>query len=202
MNTLYNVVLIGGTSHTGKSTAAQSIATRFGWSYQSTDRLARHPGRPWRNDNSRVPQHVAEHYLSLSPEMLLKSVLQHYKHTVWPLVKTIIDSRSATDPVQPLILEGSAVLPEMVAERKGRNVTAFYLTASTELLKKRIYHSSQYELKSINEKAMIDSFWERACLFDEYVTCSLQSLDQIALNVSKTSTSDDTENQILKLLYE
>ena len=41
------VILIGGSSHTGKSTAAREIAGRLGWSHLSTDSLARHPGRPW-----------------------------------------------------------------------------------------------------------------------------------------------------------
>ncbi len=41
------VILIGGSSHAGKSTLGQAIAAKLGWSYRSTDKLARHPGRPW-----------------------------------------------------------------------------------------------------------------------------------------------------------
>lgn len=196
MSTIYNVVLIGGTSHTGKSTIAQSLATRFGWCYRSTDGLARHPGRPWKKTGS-VPRHVAEHYLSLSPEALLSSVLQHYKHTVWPLIDEIISSRLATIPIQPLVLEGSAILPNMVAERKDRNITALYLTADYELLKKRIYCSSQYGLKSSNGRAMVDNFLERAHLFNEYVACSLQISDKTVIAVKEASTVDSIEKQIL-----
>ncbi len=39
-------ILIGGTSHAGKSTLAQSLAAKLGWNYLSTDKLARHPGKP------------------------------------------------------------------------------------------------------------------------------------------------------------
>lgn len=41
------VILIGGSSHAGKSTLAQALAAELGWSYGSTDKRARHPGRPW-----------------------------------------------------------------------------------------------------------------------------------------------------------
>ena len=39
------VILIGGSSHVGKSTLAQSLASKLGWRYISTDSLARHPGQ-------------------------------------------------------------------------------------------------------------------------------------------------------------
>lgn len=42
------VILIGGSSHAGKSTVAESLAAKLGWSYLSTDRLAAHPGLPLR----------------------------------------------------------------------------------------------------------------------------------------------------------
>ena len=43
-----NVVLIGGSSHAGKSTVSESLAATLGWEHLSTDRQAAHPGRPWR----------------------------------------------------------------------------------------------------------------------------------------------------------
>ena len=52
------VVLIGGTSHVGKSTVARALATSLGFRHVSTDRLARHPGRPW----TTTRPHVREHY--------------------------------------------------------------------------------------------------------------------------------------------
>ena len=74
------------------------------------------------------------------------------------------------------------------------------MTADAGLLKKRIYCSSKYELKPSNEKAMIDSFVERAYLFNEYVALSLQSSGQAALAVNTTSTANDIENQVLKVI--
>jgi 2-phosphoglycerate kinase len=40
------VLLIGGTSNVGKSTVAQAVAKKLGFEVLSTDKLARHPGRP------------------------------------------------------------------------------------------------------------------------------------------------------------
>lgn len=68
------VVLIGGTSHTGKSTVAKRIAEKIGATCVSTDSLARHPGRPWPAARD-VPPHVVRHYLELGDHALITSVL-------------------------------------------------------------------------------------------------------------------------------
>ncbi|MEL7245323.1 MAG: 2-phosphoglycerate kinase, partial [Cyanobacteria bacterium J06573_2] len=47
INDKTRIILIGGSSHVGKSTLAQSLANKLNWNYISTDKLARHPGRPW-----------------------------------------------------------------------------------------------------------------------------------------------------------
>src|SRR5687767_6850308 len=88
------VILIGGSSHVGKSTLAQSLASELGWSYRSTDKLAKHPGRPWRTPPKTVPEHVAEHYLTLSVEELIADVIRHYRDNVWPLVEDIVTSHA------------------------------------------------------------------------------------------------------------
>ena len=105
------VVLIGGTSHVGKSTLAESLAARLGWTRISTDSLARHPGRPWKPKGEEVPDHVAEHYLSLSVDELLEDVLRHYRAVVWPKVEAIVASRLNDSCETGLVLEGSALWP-------------------------------------------------------------------------------------------
>ena len=78
------VLLIGGTSHTGKSTLGTRLAHERNGVYQSTDTLARHPGRPWKTFPETVPPHVAEHYLTLTPPELIADVVRHYTQNVWP----------------------------------------------------------------------------------------------------------------------
>src|SRR5690606_41921201 len=69
------VLLIGGTSHAGKSSAARAVGDRLGFECRTTDRLARHPGRPWRTPVWEVPPHVAEHYRALAVDARIASGL-------------------------------------------------------------------------------------------------------------------------------
>lgn len=57
-----NIILIGGTSHTGKSTLAEFLAAELESINISTDKLALHPGRPWKERPEEIPLHVKEHY--------------------------------------------------------------------------------------------------------------------------------------------
>ena len=155
-----NVILIGGTSHVGKSTVAERLAAELGWSAISTDSLARHPGRPWRHPPETVPEHVAEHYLSLSVDELLSDVLRHYSFNVWPKVEEIIASGAG------IIVEGSALWPEFAIGLDSDRVASLWLTASEEVLTQRIYEESLYHAKAGREKTMINKFLERTLAYD------------------------------------
>lgn len=50
------VILIGGSSSVGKSPLAESLAAKLGWTYISTDKLARNPGGPWKTDLGSAPE--------------------------------------------------------------------------------------------------------------------------------------------------
>ena len=160
------VILVGGTSHVGKSTLAESLAIELGWRRVSTDSLARHPGRPWRPEPDTVPDGVADHYLSLSVDELFSDVLRHYRVNVWPKVEEIIDSclNSATDA--GVIVEGSALWPEFVIGLDSDRVAALWLTASKEVITDRTYGESRYHSKKGRGKMMIDKFLERALAYD------------------------------------
>lgn len=123
------VILIGGSSHVGKTTLAQHLGSELGWSHISTDSLARHPGRPWRKTPETVPEDVAEHYLSLSEEELVADVLRHYR-SMWPDIETMVRSRVIDPSTERLMLEGSALWPESVANLNLDEVAAIWLTAT------------------------------------------------------------------------
>ncbi|MBW4621734.1 MAG: hypothetical protein KME17_20510, partial [Cyanosarcina radialis HA8281-LM2] len=142
------VLLIGGSSHVGKSTLARSLASHLKRDYCSTDKLARHPGCPWRAKPQDIPERVADHYRSLSADELIEDVLAHYRKNVWPLIEDIVTFH-ATDPSsEKLVMEGSALLPELVITLNFDNIAAIWLAASNEFLTQRIYAASQYETKS------------------------------------------------------
>lgn len=78
------MLLIGGTAGVGKSTTAAVVARRLGWACVSTDRMARHPGRPW----GVVRPHVRRHYATLSVPELTAAQLAHYER-LWPQVAAL-----------------------------------------------------------------------------------------------------------------
>ena len=193
------VILIGGSSSVGKSTLADSLAGKLGWTCLSTDKLARHPGRPWKTDQWSVPEHVAEHYLSLSVDDLLVDVLRHYRG-MWRGVKTRIADH-ATDPSRDrLILEGSALWPESVAELDSRKVAAVWLTASDELFRARIHSLSSFEEASAREKSMIQKFLERTLLYNERMMDAVGQLGLVSMNVEAASSLDELCDAFLELL--
>jgi len=160
------VILIGGSSHAGKSTLARSLADTLGWRLLSTDTMARHPGRPWRSPPEPVQDHVAEHYLTLSVGELITDVLRHYRIKVWPTVQTLIRSATAEASSDRLILEGSALWPEFVATLSFDGVAALWLTASEETIRQRIHRESLYRSKSAIERMMVDKFLDRTLAYN------------------------------------
>ena len=160
------VVLIGGTSHVGKSTLSESLAARLGWERVSTDTLARHPGRPWKPAPEKVPDHVAEHYLSLSVNELLEDVLHHYRVIVWPKAEEIVTSHLSHTSGAGLVLEGSALWPEFVTDLNFDRVAALWLTASDDVLRQRIHAGSMYGSKSPRERLMVGKFLQRTIAYN------------------------------------
>ena len=140
-------ILIGGSSHTGKSTLGRALSAKLGWSYLATDRLARHPGRPWVGINGQaIPAHVVEHYRDLSAEALLLDVLSHYAKNVLPQVEWIVCDDRLTDrsTTACFVLEGSALWPRFMANLVNDNnrVQAVWLTAGEQLFRTRIFTES------------------------------------------------------------
>jgi len=187
------VILIGGTSHVGKSTVSEALAAVLGWDCLSTDSLARHPGRPWKPAPEKVPDHVAEHYLSLSVEELVDDVLRHYRVNVWPMVDEIVASYSNRTASTGLVLEGSALWPELAAGLDFRKVAAIWLTAGEEVLRQRIHEGSGYGSKSSREREMIDKFLQRTVAYDLRMVDSARKHGLVLLDVEESDATDLAE---------
>jgi 2-phosphoglycerate kinase len=194
------LILIGGASHTGKSTLARSLADHFNWNYCSTDKLARHPGRPWQTQFTDIPQHVVDHYQLLSATELVEDVLNHYRQNVWPQIEQIVNNAATDIAEKGTIIEGSALLPELVNTLKFANIATVWLTASNEFLRHRIYLSSQYASKSQFEQMLIDKFWERNCLYNDRLIDTVDRLGFVSLNVSAVATPSELMCQYLALV--
>ncbi|MFJ8363433.1 hypothetical protein [Streptomyces sp. NPDC093984] len=172
------VMLIGGTSNVGKSTVARELADRLGFAYRSTDRLARHPGRPWRTPEREVPAHVTEHYAALTVEELTESVLRHYER-LRPRIEELIAAHAGEDGTGPgLVLEGSALLPDHVVRLQGPGTGAVWLTADVSVVRARVYAAGHYDAATPSERLVMDKFVARSERFQSIV---LDAVDRLGL---------------------
>jgi 2-phosphoglycerate kinase len=191
MDSRHRIIIIGGSSHVGKSTIGQSLASHLGCNFRSTDKLARHPGRPWQAKPKEVPKHVADHYLFLSADELITNVLFHYRKNVWQLIEDIVTFHATDASADKLVIEGSALLPESVITLEFDNIAAIWLTASNEFLRRRIYTASQYETKSPHERMLVDKFIERNFLYNDRIMYAINRLGLAHLDVETASNVDE-----------
>ncbi|MFJ6883715.1 AAA family ATPase [Streptomyces sp. M54] len=189
------VVLIGGTSNTGKSTVAGRLAERLGFEHRSTDGLARHPGRPWRTPEHEVPPHVAEHYATSAPDELLASVLAHYER-LWPRIEELITDR-ARPSAAGLVLEGSALLPERVARLTVPRTAALWLTADDAVLRDRVRTAGRYARASEEERLLMDRFLARTHRFQARTVEAVESLGLARLDVGGGRTVEELADAVM-----
>lgn len=148
-------ILIGGASHVGKSTLAQELGAILGMDAFSTDKMARHPGRPW----PKVPPHVAEFYTALSPESIFTFLLHHHTN-MWPGIESFLEKRLHSK--DPCILEGSALRPEFLASVSSEYNKAFCLIASDAFIEERIRANSNYVDLDSKTRRLVDVFLARS----------------------------------------
>lgn len=184
------VILIGGTSHAGKSSLARYLAGAIGWRYQTTDKLARHPGRPWSNDAVPVPQHVAAHYATLPVDELLADVLLHYEKNVLPQVSALVGECVSNPSLDGLVLEGSALLPAGVAPLLSEHVGGVWLRANDQLLVARIRAESRYRQRGTEDQLLIDKFIERTLVFERHIERAIEEYELPRLPVSESDTCE------------
>ncbi|MFF0503376.1 hypothetical protein ACFYUH_07215 [Streptomyces fimicarius] len=189
------VVLIGGTSNTGKSTVAEAVADRLGFEHRSTDGLARHPGRPWRTPEQEVPPHVAEHYGTLTTDELIASVLAHYER-LWPRIEELITDR-AEDGAPGLVLEGSALWPERVARLTAPRTAAVWLTADDTVVRDRVRAAGCYEQASEGERLLMDRFLARTVRYQALMVDAVDALGLARLDTGDGRTVAELADAVL-----
>jgi 2-phosphoglycerate kinase len=200
MTEAFKVALIGGTSHVGKSTTAAAVAARLGWEALSTDSLARHPGRPWPVGERPVPPHVAEHYSTLAPDELIASVMAHYRGNVWPIVQSLVAERAGQSSA-PLVLEGSALLPDLVATLVQPGVRAVWLTAADALIKVRIRRESGYDaVVDAAARKLIAAFVRRSQRFNAEMIISVKRLGLPVVQVTAETAPAEAAEMVLSAL--
>ena len=173
-----NRLFISGTSHAGKSTLARRIGQTLNWPVFSTDRMGRHPGRPW----EKAPPHVLEFYERMSAEAI-HTFLQHHHLNMWPGIMRLIDDHQHR--AAPFVLEGAALRPKYLTDVAA---DAVCLTATDNFLRQRIYDASSYITQTTQQQAITDAFVDRSLRENE-----LLQKEAIATQVTCLNVSDQDE---------
>jgi hypothetical protein len=176
-------ILIGGTSHVGKSTLAEACGAELGWPVISTDRLGRHPGRPWPVGDRAVPLHVAQHYTKLTDGELLEANLEHYRN-MWPLIATLVGAHAAA-PLGRLMIEGSGCWPDEVLTLSLTGVAAIWLLATDEFIARRIRRESRYEKADEAARWLVERFIVRSQLYSRRLLDRLEALGLPSIRVAE-----------------
>jgi shikimate kinase len=185
------IVLIGGTSHAGKSTMAETLAAQLSWRCLSTDSLAKHPGRPWRDAPNVLPPHVVEHYRDLPLSELMQSVLHHYDSMWVAHILPLIRNESG------LVMEGSALLPGRIAPILSDDVQAVWLVASDSVIERRIKSESGYPSRDADSRFLIDKFAARAVAFNHFIASEVHRLNLRKVYIDSDSEIDDVCSQVM-----
>lgn len=155
MSSPLQAILISGTSHVGKSTLAEKLAARLGWNVLSTDKLGRHPGRPWLG----VPEPVTEFYERLTPETIHWFLKVHHEN-MWRQVGPMIEAERAAG--RRFVLEGAALRPEYIAPLLSDEMVGVLLYADSDFLLARMRAAAGYEARDAGERLIIDAFIDRS----------------------------------------
>lgn len=195
------VILIGGSSHVGKSTLSRSLAIKLGWSYLSTDKLARHPGRPWVNAKVKaIPDYVAKHYTTLSINALFLDVLSHYQKNVLPQIEAIVHAHDFDRSSKCLIIEGSALWPEFVTNLVQKNgVKAIWLTASEQFFRHRIFNESNFNYVDEKQKYLIQKFLDRTLFYNRRMMEQIDRLGFVCIDVETVLMKDELVKKCMEL---
>lgn len=134
---MWKVLLIGGSSATGKSYLARQLSEYYKVPLTEVDdiRIAlqqlvnktEHPDLYFFLDNRNFLQ-------DYSTEVLVENLLA-VGQEVWPALDTLITKHLVCN--EPVIFEGDSILPNLLAQRELSQIRAIFLYDSTENLKER-----------------------------------------------------------------
>jgi 2-phosphoglycerate kinase len=161
-------IVIGGSSHVGKTILAKGLAHALERELVSTDNLGRHPGRPWPS----VRAQVAEYYSSLSDDTV-HWFLQVHHENMWPRIQSIVSDFQNRST--PFVLEGAALRPEYVAQLDQQIIKPVFLYADDDFLRSRMMDESAHKDAVGLMVPIIDKFIERSIRENRDMLAAAQS---------------------------
>ena len=148
-------LLLLGTSHVGKSTCAEAVGRAVGWPVVSTDKLGRHPGRPWTG----TPDPVIEFYLRMTDDAIHWFLLMHHEN-MRPVIQERLRALRAAGA--GFVLEGAALRPEHLSGWEVGDALVACLYVERRVLRERLLSASDHSRQDDRIKVAIDRFAERS----------------------------------------
>lgn len=142
---------------------------------------------------------MVQHYATLAPEALIESVLQHYGR-MWPVVRELIETRAVDPAAVGLVLEGSALLPELAASVLSDHVAAVWVHADEAVIEARMRRESRYERADPAGRALIDAFLERTRRYQRLMLDTVARLGLPGLEVRPDEPIEAVADRALILL--
>jgi len=187
--------ILGGSPCSGKSTIAEMLSAQHGFHYYKADDYeSEHMGRAQSDSQPIMFQYSKmkwDEIWSQSPEKLVADEMTYY-HERFPF---ILDDLSLLKLEGPIILEGAAFMPELVASFSVKPENIVFMIPTMEFQLK--HYSQRPWIQSIlNEchdpKQAFENWMERDNLFSEEVTRQANKLD---FQVIRVDGSVDTQTQ-------
>ncbi len=166
------VLAVGGTSHAGKTSVGRYLATSLTWAHVPTDRLAKHPGRPWGAlPGVDPPAHVVSHYESHTPSDLTDLLLTHFASMRDVVTDAVLTSLRSSPGV---VIEGSAL---WAGVNIAPGIPAFsrWLIIDPDQLWQRLQAESQYSKQPSPAQVRIEAFRDRSIAYQERLVNALHA---------------------------
>lgn len=180
MSRLRHILLIGS-SHLGKTTIAAALAEARGCTALSTDKLGRHPGRPWEG----APEPVLSFFGALDAATIHWFLTVHHAN-----LRPVIAARLAE--ARPMVLEGAALRPEFLNGWGIAPTQALCLTAAPEVLSARMRAAAEATMPSDAVVAATEAFITRSLTESQALTQAAHRAGVPVWDVSDRTLDDLT----------
>ncbi|MEH6678389.1 hypothetical protein [Phenylobacterium sp.] len=173
----------------GKSTLANRVGDAWRARVTSTDKLGRHPGRPW----PKLSPPVEEYYSRLTDETIYWFLQVHHQN-IWP----VVERRIALERETPgrFVLEGSALRPELIATLDVSDLLVVGLFADPDFLRNRMEIESQYAEQDEHRKALISRFIARSLRDNDEIIRDAERLKLPLLDVANSASLQDAVEKL------
>jgi len=193
------VFLIGGPPFVGKSSVAQCIAGRFGYSCICTDDIAKairavttvqtHPGLHSVDDVD-----YQDYFTKTSVETLIENSRRSHE-IIWPGLEKIIRTHSTWDA--PLVMEGYALWPKQVMAADFISTKAVWLTCDNQLLETRIRAQTSFFRGAEDEKKLLTNMLRRSSRYNELMIKSAVACGAILIRIEAGHSVEDVADMCL-----